>query len=245
MPEPRILLFDTENAPNLGYVWGKWEQNVIDFRQNWYFLSFAYRWLGEKKTTVCALPDYPRYDAAKECDKALVKDLWRVLDEADICVAHNGDRFDLRKANARFVVHGLPPPSPHKSVDTLKLARKHFQFDSNKLDDLGQYLGVGRKLPNTGKHLWFGCMQGDPKAWGVMRRYNAQDVELLERIYLKLRPWASNHPNLSFYTGCGCPVCQSKRLEKSGWNYARTGKRQRMLCLGCGHRFSTGGLIRA
>lgn len=245
MPEPKIVLLDTENAPNLGYVWGKWEQDVIDFESNWYFLSFAYKELGDKRPTVCALPDFPKYKPEAEDDKELVKSLWNLLDSADIVIAHNGDKFDLRKANARFVAHGLTPPSPFKSVDTLKLARKYFQFDSNKLDDLGHYLGVGRKLPHTGKHLWFGCMRGEPRAWATMRKYNGQDVELLEQVYLKLRPWAANHPNLNHYTRAdGCPVCQSHRIESKGYNVLATGKRQRLRCKECGHSFSIGKIIK-
>ncbi len=245
MPEPKVLFVDTENAPNLGYVWGKWEQNVIDFKTNWYFLSFAYKWQGSKAIHCRALPDFPAFKKDKETDEFLVHELWKVLDAADIVIAHNGDRHDLRKANARFAFHGLKPPSPYKSVDSLKLARRFFQFDSNKLDDLGQYLGVGRKLPHTGKHLWFGCMSGDPKAWATMRRYNCQDVALLERVYLKLRPWASNHPNLSYISRLhACPVCQSSNCVNDGWYFTRTGKRQRQKCSDCGHRFIAGELIR-
>lgn len=245
MPEPAVLYLDTENAPNLGYIWGKWEQNVIETKTNWYFLSFAFKWQGSKAIQCCALPDFPAFKKNKECDRPLVKKLWEVLDAADVVIAHNGDRHDLRKAAARFAVHGLKPPAPYKTVDTLKLARKFFQFDSNRLDDLGQYLGVGRKLPHTGKHLWFGCMAGDPAAWKTMRRYNCQDVALLERVYLKLRPWATNHPNLSHISRAdACPVCQSSDIKRSGWNYVATGRKQRSTCCDCGHRFVNGKIER-
>jgi DNA polymerase elongation subunit (family B) len=243
---PRTILLDIETAPNLGYTWGKWEQNVIDFKQSWYILSFAYKSLDANRITTRALPDFPCYAKDKENDQCLVRSLWDVLDEADIIVAHNGDRFDIRKSNARFIAHGLTLPSFFKSVDTLKIARKHFQFDSNKLDDLGHYLGVGRKIPHTGKHLWFGCMNGDAKAWRMMRRYNAHDVELLERIYLKLRPWAANHPNLNFFTRySNCPVCQSDNLVKNGVLRLKTGNRQQFKCGDCGHQFRDGPLIKA
>lgn len=243
--KPKVLFFDCENAPNLGYVWGKWEQNVIAYEKNWYFLSFAYKWQGSRAIQCVALPDFPAFDKNKENDRYLVERLWAILDEADVVIAHNGDRFDLRKANARFVAHGLRPPSPYKTVDTLKVARRYFQFDSNKLDDLGQYLGVGRKLPHTGKHLWFGCMSGDTKSWATMRRYNSQDVALLERVYLKLRPWASTHPNLNHISRLsGCPTCQSSNVQFRGFNHTKTGKRQRMQCKDCGTWSATGDLIK-
>ena len=245
MPEPRVLFFDTENAPNKGYTWGKWEQNVIEFVTPWYFLSFAYKWQGEKAIHCVSLPDFPNYKKDPINDRRLVHQLWRVLDEADVVIAHNGDRFDIRKANARFAAHGFRPPSPYKTVDTLKIARRYFQFDSNKLDDLGQTLGVGRKLPHTGKHLWFGCMGGDKKSWEIMRRYNCQDVALLERVYLKLRPFAVSHPNLNHISRSECcPTCQSPAWEYRGFNYTKTGKRRRMHCLSCGAWSTTGNLIR-
>ncbi len=243
---PRITLIDTENAPNLGYVWGKWEQNVIEYKSNWYFLSFAHKELGSKTIKCHTLPDYSPWKKDREDDKALVEAMWHVLDQSDIVIAHNGDRFDLRKANARFVAHGMKPPSPYKSIDTLKIARRFFQFDSNRLDDLGQYLGVGRKLPHTGKHLWFGCMAGDPKAWATMKKYNIQDVSLLERIYLKLRPWATTHPNINHLSRCAdaCPTCQSKNIQYRGFSFTRTGQRQRLQCRDCGKWATTGGLIK-
>jgi len=219
----------------LSWVWGMWEQNVIDVHTDWYMLSFAYKWLDGSKIYTRALPDYPTYKKDKQDDSALAKELWRVFDEADVLVAHNGDRFDVRKGNARFVVHGLQPPRPYRTVDTLKLARKHFKFDSNKLDDLGRYLGCGRKIANTGKKLWLACMEGDEKAWATMRRYNRHDVELLERVYLRLRGWATTHPDLSIYTRSqSCPTCQGVRITQQGVKLTKTGHRQQYKCLDCG-----------
>ena len=181
------------------------------------------------------MPDYRGYSAHKEDDEKLVRDLWKVLDEADIVIAHNGDKFDVRKSNARFVFHGLKPPSPYKTVDTLKIARKHFSFNSNRLDDLGHYLGVGRKLPTTGKDLWLRCIRGDEDAWSRMIKYNAHDVALLERVYLQLRPWATSHPDLGSYSKkLVCPTCHSRNLQHRGYNVTKTGRRQRLQCMDCG-----------
>jgi DNA polymerase elongation subunit (family B) len=94
-------LLDIETAPSLGWVWRKYQQDVIEFQQNWYMLSFAYKWLGETTVSVRALPDYKGYRPGLEDDKPLIKDLWALLEEADIVVGHNVDYFDIRKANAR------------------------------------------------------------------------------------------------------------------------------------------------
>lgn len=238
----RILFLDTENAPNRGFTWGKYQQDVIRFDRPWFFLCFGAKWQGDKKTKVHALPDYPGYSRDKENDRELCKEMWRYLDEADIVIGHNLDRFDLRKANARFAVHGLPPPSPYKTVDTLKLCRKRFQFDSNRLGDVGTMLGLGGKLPHTGAHLWFSCQDGDKKSWDLMRRYCARDVTLLHEIYDKLKAWSNNHPDLTHYSrvDAACPVCEHRATVSKGWKYYSTGKKQRRQCKKCFHTFVYG-----
>ena len=233
--EPKILLFDIETAPNLGYVWGKWEQNVIEFADHWYLLSFSAKWLGEKKVFSHGLSDYKLFKHEKQNDLLLTKLLWKYLDEADIVIAHNGDQFDVKKANALFVKHKLKPPSSYKTIDTKKVAKRHFRFDSNKLDDLGSFFVIGRKIP-TDKDLWFKCMAGDEKAWRKMLAYNKQDVLLLEEVYLKLRAWMDNHPNLNVLLGLNgnCPLCGSQHLQRRGFGMTRTGRVQRHQCQDCG-----------
>jgi uncharacterized protein YprB with RNaseH-like and TPR domain len=154
------------------------------------------------------------------------------VDGADIIIGHNADKFDIRKSNTRFVFHGLKPPSPYKTIDTLKIARKVFKFDSNKLDELGRYLGLGRKIPHTGFHLWHSCMLGDPKAWKVMKKYNARDITLLEDVYYILRPWATNHPNVN-QGEVGCPKCKATNVQKRGFSYTLLRKKQRFQCGNC------------
>jgi RNase P subunit RPR2 len=219
-------------------VWQNWEANLIATDRDWYMLSFAYQVLGDKGVHVRALPDYPGYNRDKECDKALVNDLWQVFDQADILVAHN-IAFDVKKSNARFLHAGLKPPSPYKSVCTLKIARSQFKLSSNKLDDIGRYLKLGRKLAHTGAHLWFSCMSGDARSWALMKRYNAQDVKLLHDVYLKLRPWHSNHPDLNVYNATkNCPSCESPKVQKRGTIVKLNSKRVRMHCQSCGSWFS-------
>ncbi len=177
--KPKILLFDVETAPNLSYTWGKWEQDVIAFKNEWYLMSFAWKYLGDKKTQVLSLADFPGYKKNPTDDRLLVRALWSHFDNADVIIAHNGDAFDIKKANARFVYHKLVPPSPYKQIDTKKVAKKYFNFNSNSLNDLGQYFKIGKKLSTGGFDLWLGCMAGDKASWKTMCEYNKQDVELL------------------------------------------------------------------
>jgi hypothetical protein len=128
-------------------------------------------------------------------------------------------------------------PAPrYKTIDTLKVAKRNFAFTSNKLDELGKYLGVGRKVKHEGFQLWEDCMNGVEKAWVKMKRYNAQDTILLEKIYLKLRPWIKDHPNMGLLLGKvgACPKCGKDTLIKHGHDYTRTSVTQMYLCKSCG-----------
>lgn len=245
MSKPRVAFFDVENAPTLGYFWGKlWETSIVSVTNPWYMLSFSYKWMGEDKVHCHALPDYPLFKKDKENDKHLIEDLHDLFDEADILIAHNGDRFDVRKANARFIMQGLKPPSPYKTIDTLKVARRYFHFQSNRLDDLGQYLDVGRKMPHTGFDLWSRCMRGERTAWKTMREYNIKDVLLLEKVYERLKPYMTNHPDLTIYNETpGCPTCGSTHVHRRGFAVSRKRKYRRYHCGSCGSWYQ-GALIK-
>ena len=236
----KVYFLDVENSPSVGYVWGKYDQTVIDFKHDWFMLSFAYKVLGEKTTHVKGLIDYPGFKSRRDDDKKLMQDLWKVLDDADIVIGHNLDKFDIRKANARFLIHGLPPPSPYRTVDTLKVSRKAFKFNSNSLDDLGHSLGLGRKLKHIGFALWLGCMAGDRKSWDVMLQYNALDVDLLEKVYFTMRPWATGHASVSKGDRDACPKCGSKKVEKRGQSFTQFSSTQRYRCQDCRGWFQSG-----
>jgi len=123
MPEPKILIWDVETMANLAWVWGKYQQDVIAYQSEWHMLCFTYRWLGEKKTHYVGQNSFPKvFKKDPENDKEVIKALHAVLDEADITIAHNGNAFDIKKANSRFLFHGMEPPSPYKTIDTLKEA---------------------------------------------------------------------------------------------------------------------------
>jgi hypothetical protein len=230
--KPRILLLDIETSPAIGYAWAKWDTNIIEFTQHWYILSFAVKWFGEKNTIVKALSDYKK--CSPQNDKELVKDLWRFFDEADVIIAHNGDQFDIKKCNTRFTAHNLTPPSPYRTIDTLKVARK-FGFMSNKLDDLCQQLGIGAKVKHEGFGMWKGCMADEPESWALMKKYNKHDTDLLEKLYIRFRPWIVNHPNLATYMKVSCcPACGSKNLRHKGYRHTQTRVYKRFICYDCG-----------
>jgi DNA polymerase elongation subunit (family B)/predicted RNA-binding Zn-ribbon protein involved in translation (DUF1610 family) len=231
---PKILFFDVETFPNVSYTWGKYDQNVIRFVREGCMATFVAKWLNDKRIISKALPDYKGYRPGSYDDRQLVADLWKLIDEADILVAHNGDDFDVRVANARFLKHGMKPPSPFKTVDTKKAVKRVARFNSNKLDDLSNTFFQDKKL-KADFDLWEGCINGDRKSWRKMVEYNRKDVLLLEKLYLYLRPWITNHPNLTIGAGeVACPKCGSKDIEYRGWARSASRSYRRFQCQSCG-----------
>lgn len=240
MDNCKILHLDIETAPKKAWVWRMFNENVSldQLLQETYILCWAAKWEGKKEIMSDALWNYKKFDNDKEDDSSLVRKLWKLMNEADVIVAHNGDRFDMPVINARIVVHGMKPPAPYKTVDTLKIARRRFRFDSNRLDALGRFLKVGRKVDTGGFKLWKDVLEGSKKAMKDMVKYNKQDVVLLQEVYHKLRAWEPSIHPLSLFSGNDRPVCNacgSTHVHKKGWHLASTRIYRRWKCADCGH----------
>jgi len=229
-----ILLFDEETAPILGYTWKLWDTSIIEVVRDTYLLSFAWKWYNKKKTDVLALPDFPLYKKEPHNDRDLTKKLWELFDEADIVIGHNANKFDVKVANARFMHHNIRPPTPYKTVDTLREFKKYTNRSSFKLDFLSKQ-STGQGKVRVDKQVWLGCLNGDLKEWSKMKVYNKRDVTLLEDRYKEILPWITNHPNLNVIddTRDKCPNCNGF-LSKRGRYITRTGKYQRYQCVECG-----------
>ena len=234
--EARILFYDLEVTPMLCWAYDRFDANVIHVEHESHIMCFAYKWLGESKVHVVALPDFPTYKNDTWDDGELVKRLWSLLDEADVVVAHNANKFDNRVATERFLTHRLGPPSPYKTVDTLTVARRYFKNSSNSLNNLCSKLGIGEKPADTHARLWHSCVNGDEQAWRKMVRYCKHDVELLESLYLTLRPYMANHPNVALLSGKldGCPKCGSSAIQLRGLQRSLTATYRRVQCTDCG-----------
>jgi hypothetical protein len=242
---PKILHIDIETAPIKAFVWGLWKNNVSlnQIETDWYVLTWVAKWHRAEHLEEDALPFHEEtYKKDPQNDKALLETLWPLLDEADIVVAHNGDKFDLPKLNARFIYHGIAPPSPYKTVDTLKVAKYTFRFTSNKLQYLANFLGFGGKEQTGGQQLWTDCIEGIQEAWDTMVTYNRKDVQLLEDVYTVMRPWIRNHPNFGVYsdenysmcTVCGSPEIDNLTESEDKYAYTNLGKFELYKCTDCG-----------
>ena len=234
---PRILLLDIETAPMEVYVWGLYKQyiphdNII---KDWCMLSWVAKWLydDEMKSDLVTAEE-----AIDRNDKRIVQSIHKLLDDADIIVGHNLDRFDDRKIKARFITNGIEPPSPYRTVDTLKVTRREFALPSYKQAYLTKYFGLTNKINVSefgGFDLWKNCVTGNEEALRTMLHYNKYDVIGLEELYLKVRPYIKNHPNLGVLMDEDtCPNCASEHLEETDSTYFTTANKFPVYrCLNC------------
>jgi hypothetical protein len=236
----KVLLLDIETTPSLSWVWGNYQQDVIAVEEDWHILCFAYHWLGDPgPVKVIAQPDFPRYQEMPEDDYDVCAAIHKLLNEADVVIAHNLDKFDSRKINARLWIQGFDPPHPYKHIDTLKVVKKHFALNSNRLGDVCRQLGIGVKGETGGFGTWKGCITGDPAAWEKMKTYNIQDVVILEALYLRLRPWIDNHPPIGIYDDRpnACPKCgvdTEGNMVARKFHVTKLQKRRYFQCQACG-----------
>ena len=231
---PKILVFDIETSPLKAYVWGKWKQDIQDSHiiDDWFMISWSAKWLFDSEIMSDVLT--PK-EALKKNDKRITKSVWKLLNEADIVIAHNGLRFDIKRVNSRFLEYDLKLPAPYETIDTLLHARRKFAMTSNRLDYLAKKLGFEGKI-KTEFGLWIGCLNGDQESLTKMNTYCDQDILTLEDVYLKMRPYIQPHPNIAITIADGitrCPTCGGTDLKSEG-SYNTTVNSYEALRCSCG-----------
>lgn len=232
----RILLTDIETSPMLLAGFGLFNQNfsLDQIIEDPRIMGIGAKWLGGRPSRFWSEYHHSR-------DEMLEK-VFTLLDEADAVVTYNGRRFDQPWIHGELEREGLGVPSPYKTIDLYQVGKNAVRFPSHKLQYLSQALLDDSKVGTGGIQLWIDCLWSeDPdvkrKAWNKMRRYCNHDVDLLEPLFLKLRPYLPANLNLAFLggkTGLVCPVCESENLQWRG--FARTASRRyrRYQCQDCG-----------
>jgi len=239
-PEPRLFYVDIETSrveylvktfsPRVDYLSHK------DIIKDWFVICWAGQWIGTDKVFHSVVT--PSEALARD-DRRVCADFLEILNEADVIIAHNGDRFDMKKLRYRFrFAHNFPPPLPYRTIDTLKIMRKVYGATSNALDFLTR---MGMKIPaklKTDLQLWKDCEAGDPVALGRMDTYCVNDIHIGIGLYKKIIPDAPNGVNLALYTDLDkprCPRCLGDivpvdKVTTTGANAFETYR-----CVECGH----------
>jgi len=214
----KTLTWDIETSPMLVDAWKLWDNNTgLTQVHDWTrMICFAAKWADSDKVLF--------FSERQHGHERMVRKLYELVDEADVIVTYNGDRFDVSHANREFALLGLTPPSPVFSVDLLKVVKKQFKFASNKLAHITEQFGLSGKMDNSGHQLWRDCLYGDEPvkraAWREMKKYAMQDVVTTEELFHRIKPWIPRLPNPSLFDGetgyDRCPACGGSELEARG-----------------------------
>lgn len=225
----RTLLLDIETAPNTVYCWGLFDQNIAHEQvvESSYILCWSAKWYHDH---------HLQYESLQtQTKRSMLRKIHALLEEAEVVVHYNGQKFDIPTLNKEFIKLGLLPPSPYKQVDLYQVVKRMFRFESNKMTAITKQLDLGMKLKHQGFELWVGCMAGDEDCWKVMEKYNKRDVQIMEKLYTKLLPWIPNHPHQGLENAQACPRCGStKGMQRRGVMTARAARYQRFQCQACG-----------
>ena len=227
----KVLHIDIETSPNKVYSWGLFNQNIAinQIVEPGYTLCFAAKWDKEKEVIFKST----HHDG----EENMVRQAWYLLDEADAVCTYNGEKFDMPTLHREFLLMGLGPPSPYRNIDLIRTVRRKFKMASNKLDYVAQQLGIGAKVKHRGMELWKECMDGEDAAWEEMKTYNIEDTYITEKLYHRLLPWISHHPNHALFIDEDkkvCPNCGSNNLHYRGTEHTLTMSYRRIFCNDCG-----------
>jgi hypothetical protein len=240
MRRKKILILDIEMKPILANVWRIFDENIgiNQIQSDKSILSWAAKWIDQPKIYYRDL----RKEKNIDDDSPILQDLWELMDEAETLVGHNLNKFDRKNIQTRFLKHGMRPTNKTELHDTLSMAKSQFSFTSNKLEYIASFLGVGEKSHHKkfqGFELWRECMNGNPKAWAEMKRYNQNDVVITEAVYKKLLPYCKLPTAFIELEEDENPVCScgSDRLHSNGYRVASGIKYKRLRCLDCGANY--------
>lgn len=192
MRKPNVLVLDIETAPIIAAIWDLKIKGYVpasQIVQDRYVMAWGAKWLG---SPITKYQDQRGKGPLK--DKELLLKLRPLLDKADIVISYNGESFDSRRINSRYMQHGIKPPSPYRHYDVMKLHKRVADHTSNTLDYVSTHTNVKyKKLHHNdypGYSLWQQCMAENKKAWKSMKLYNIHDVLSTEENALNTLAWA-------------------------------------------------------
>lgn len=240
------LFFDIETTPNIVYSWRVGYKislnpdNIIEERK---VICICYKWESSKHVKSLV------WDK-DQSDRNMLEEFSKICEKADEVVAHNGDNFDVKWLRTRCIYYRIPFPDKVYSYDTLKKSRSAFRFNSNKLDYIAKYLGVGEKTETGGFDLWVKTINGDKQALKRMVDYCKNDVLILESVFQEIEKYVQVNTHVGVLMGgekWTCVACGSSHMRFNGELVLKSGtKKYRVRCNECdkGHTVS-GAVYRA
>lgn len=206
---PKILIFDIETAPMEVYVWNCAEQRIHigQIIKDWFILSWSAKWLFEPEIIHNVIN--PK-EVKTGNDKRIVKHLWKLLNEADIIMAHNCVSIntpvltqDLRWVKAGDLSVGdkiigfEEKKAPNTSCRENKkwigvngknrkiIPTKVTSFSIEEKPSVEVSFSNGDKIITTRDHYWLGQAEKDNN----LRWYKSENLRVGQRIKKYFNVW--------------------------------------------------------
>ena len=246
--QARVVTLDIERIPGWHSTWHRgqtitgpfWDLNEIkawtgkrihaDDVKEWpRTICAAWKWYDEEDVEFAAEWEVGGYDG-------FMRAVWDVFDQADLIIGHNADRFDARHLMGGWAEMGLPAPSPYKVIDTLKIARGTFAYESNTLDALNKRLGIDAKTDKYNARIARAAVNGDKEAQETLSAYNRGDIIASEALFDRLRPFAKGIPHLGMWSddALACPSCGHTMTATGKTVHANVQRYEHLTCPNCG-----------
>lgn len=235
----RRLFFDIETRPMEVYTFEVGKKIFIPYQNiktPWSIICICYKWEHEDEV------HYLTWDK-NQSDKEMLFDFIKIANTADVLVGHNSDQFDIKRIRTRCIYHRIPMFPKYRSFDTFTKSRSGFSFDSNSLNFIGGYLGLGEKMHHEGMPLWIKCVNGDKEALDTMVTYCMRDVVLLQDVYEVLEHYVRPEIHTGVLNGEGrhsCPICGCREINFVKTDVTTKGTIKRIVkCLNpvCNHTY--------
>lgn len=237
------LFFDIETSPMVVYSWrignkvSLSPENIID---TWKIICIAYKWEHEDTVNVISWDEFTD-------EKEMLNKFVKIANQSDEIVGHNSDHFDIKKFRTRCIANGIRTFPKYRSLDTLTKSREYFAFDSNKLDYIAKFLGVGAKMEHEGFNMWVKCLNGDKEALDKICEYCSGDVVVLEDVFHAIQHYIKPNTHVGVHHGEGrysCPVCGNNGLGEHRIDLLKSDVTEKgiisrvMECTECGHTYN-------
>ena len=151
-------------------AWGRWDKLY-----------------NEGESAVVSVGNYHRKRTFKKDpldDTYVLRQLWKVLDDATVIVAHNAS-FDKGWIEGRFLDLGWKLPSKYYVYCTFR-SLHGLNGVSKKLNYLSQKLIGTKKVSHEGKELWIKCSEGCLESHKKMEEYNIGDIyNTLYKVFMR------------------------------------------------------------
>lgn len=238
MKTPRVLFYDVETKPVKVWCWTTGKQYINHHQivdgEKFEIICIAWKWLGEKKIHCL---DWGKEQSSAKMLNTFVYELER----ADVVIGQNNNSFDDKQINMQRMLHGQPPIAWPTAEDVRKQVRKHFYITSSSLEYMAKLLtGEGKSRMQFAD--WVDIVdRRDAKALNKMKRYCMRDVQKLQEVWERIRPYVTPRVHRGVVIDGdrnSCPSCGAKDVAKWGSRYTTRRKVQRFQCRECRHTFT-------